>query len=379
MKMRAALLTETGRPRPYAESRPLVVETMDLVGPMAGEVLVEISAAGLCHSDLSTIEGIRPRPLPTVPGHESAGIVREVGAGIDDLRPGDHVVTTFVMSCGHCHICEDGRPYLCETASQSKAKGELLAGGSRLSLNGQPVAHASGVSCFAEYAVVARETLVKLPDDLPLDAGALLGCAVMTGVGAVLNTAQVQPGQALAVVGLGGVGYNAVMGALIAEAAPIIAVDTDPRKFDLARDLGATHCIDPADDGALEQIRDLSQGGVRHAIEAAGSTRAMEFAYAALGPGGMVTSVGLTPSTATVTLPSYDMVTRGRGLQGCYMGSCNPPADIPRFIELHRQGRLPLAKLLSGTVGLDDLNAAFDRLAAGDAVRQILTPHGTLT
>ncbi len=377
MKLRAALLTEAARPRPYAESCPLVVETVDLDGPRTGEVLIEIAAAGLCHSDLSTIEGIRPRPLPAVLGHESAGIVREVGAEVSAYAPGDHVVTTFVMSCGHCPICDDGRPYLCESSSGSKARGELLAGGKRLSLNGQPISHAAGVSCFAEYAVVAQETLVKMPDDLPLDIAALFGCAVMTGVGAVLNTAGVQEGQAVCVVGLGGVGYNAVMGAVIAGAAPIIAVDTNPTKFALARDLGATHCIDPRGGTALEQLRDLTGGGVRHAIEAAGTVPALEFAYAALAAGGMVTSVGLTSADAVLTLPPYDMVSKGKGVQGSYMGSCTPPVDIPRFIEHYRHGRLPLAKLLSGTLPLEDINEGFDRLAAGDAVRQILAPHGS--
>jgi len=375
MKIRAAILHEQGLPRPYTESLPLAIEALDLDGPQEGEVLVEIAAAGLCHSDLSTIEGIRPRPIPCVPGHEAAGIVRECGPGVIGLAADDHVAMVFVMSCGTCPECAGGRPNLCGASGAAKAKGELVAGGRRLHWDGGDINHAAGISCFAEYAVVDQRSLVKIPDDVPMDDAALFGCAVITGVGAVLNTARVQAGQSAAVFGLGGVGLNAVMGAVIAGADPLIAVDVHEDKLALAISLGATHGIDACRADALEEIRDLTGGGLHHAFDMAGTIPAFEAAYAALRSGGVLTSAGLAPAAAEFAFKPYEMVSQEKTIQGSYMGSCTPSRDIPIYIDFYRQGRLPVNRLRSGSLPLEDINLGFDRLADGAVVRQILDPH----
>jgi len=375
MEMRAAVLYEQGLSRPYVGSTPLVIETLQLDGPGEGELLVEIAAAGLCHSDLSTIEGIRPRPIPCVPGHEAAGIVRDVGAGVTDLKPDDHVVMVFVMSCGVCADCASGRPNLCGVSSDAKAKGEMVAGGRRLHRGGDALNHAAGISCFAEYAVVDQRSVVKVPKDVPFDDAALFGCAVITGAGAVLNTAGVPEGAPTAVIGLGGVGLNAVMAAAIAGAAPLIAMDVHEDKLALARSLGASHAVDARHATAIEEVRDLTGGGVTHALEMAGTIAAFETAYAVLRPGGVLTSAGLAPAAAEFAFKPYQMVSQEKRIQGSYMGSCTPSRDVPRFIEYYRQGRLPVNRLRSGELTLDQINFGFDRLAEGAVVRQILRPH----
>ena len=374
MKMKAAVLREPGRPRPYAESQPLTIEELDLDGPAEGEILVEIAAAGLCHSDLSTIEGIRPRPMPAVLGHEAAGIVREVGPGVTALKPDDHVVMVFVMSCGTCPDCTGGRPNLCGSSIAAKAKGELVAGGRRLHLHGSDINHAAGISCFAEYAVVDQRSVVKVPDDVPLQDAALFGCAVITGVGAVLNTANVPEGASMAVFGLGGVGLNAVMAGALAGASHVIAIDVHEDKLALARELGATHAVNATSPTAVEEIRDLTGGGVMHAFDMAGTVKALEAAYASLRTGGVLTSAGLAPADALFQLKPYEMVSRELKVQGSYMGSCSPAQDMPKYLEYYRQGRLPVDRLLSGTLGLDGINLGFDRLSDGEVVRQILRP-----
>jgi len=375
MKMRAAVLREQGLPRPYAETVPLSVEEVALDGPIEGEVLVEIAAAGLCHSDLSTIEGIRSRPIPMIPGHEAAGIVREVGPGVTGLKPDDHVVMVFVMSCGTCPDCSGGRPNLCGSSMAAKAKGELVAGGRRLHMADDGILnHAAGISCFAEYAVVDQRSVVKVPDDVPLDDAAVFGCAVITGVGAVLNTAAVREGQSVGVFGLGGVGLNAVMGAAIAGAQPLIAFDVHDDKLALARELGATHAINVTSPTAIEEVKDLTQGGLHHAFDMAGTVKALEMAYATLRAGGTLTSAGLSPADAEMRIKPYDMVSREIRVQGSYMGSCTPTLDVPKYLEYYRQGRLPVNRLISGNLPLADINAGFDRLAEGAVVRQILKP-----
>lgn len=374
MKMRAAVLRHQGLPRPYAESLPLSVEEVGLDGPVEGEILVEIAAAGLCHSDLSTIEGIRQRPIPMIPGHEAAGIVREVGPGVHGLKPDDHVVMVFVMSCGTCPDCAGGRPNLCASSMAAKAKGELVAGGRRLHMKDGVLNHAAGISCFAEYAVVDQRSVVKVPADVPLDDAALFGCAVITGVGAVLNTAAVAEGQSVGVFGLGGVGLNAVMGAAIAGAAPLIALDVHDDKLALARELGADHAVNVLSPTALDEVRDLTGGGLNHAFDMAGTVKALEMAYACLRSGGTLTSAGLAPADAELMLKPYDMVSREIRVQGSYMGSCTPSRDLPKYLEYYRQGRLPVNRLHSGILPLAEINAGFDRLADGAVVRQILRP-----
>src|SRR5688572_3543805 len=263
MRTRAAVLYEVGKPRPYAESRPLVIENLELDAPGNGEVLVQIAAAGLCHSDLSTINGSRPRPMPMVLGHEASGIVRDVGAGVRDFKPADRVVFSFVPTCGTCACCARGRAALCERGAASNGAGTLLTGGVRFRHNGSRVLHHLGVSGFSQFTVAAQESLVRIDDpQMPIDKAALFGCAVMTGVGAVINSAKVQPGQSVAVFGLGGVGLSAIMGAKLADAAIIIAVDPLPAKLELARKIGAHHAINPEQTDVVQMIADLTHGGV---------------------------------------------------------------------------------------------------------------------
>src|SRR6476660_7157405 len=240
MKIRAAVLNKMGAEVPYEKSRPLTIEDFDLDDPGRGEVMVKIGAAGLCHSDLSVIDGNRPRPTPMVLGHEAAGTVEKLGPGVNDLKVGDHVVMVFVPSCGHCLPCAEGRPALCEPGAASNGAGTLLSGERRLHRNGAQVHHHLGVSAFAEYATVSRRSLVKIDRELPLNEAALFGCAILTGVGAVVNTAKVAAGQSVAVIGLGGVGLAAVIGASSAGAARIVAIDLADDKLELATRMGAT-------------------------------------------------------------------------------------------------------------------------------------------
>jgi len=364
-----------GLPQPYAESRPLVIEALQLAPPGPGEVLVRIKAAGLCHSDLSVIAGNRPRPTPMALGHEAAGIVETCGAGIDDLRPGDHVVMVFVPSCGHCPPCSEGRPALCEPGAAANGAGTLLSGERRLSRpDGAVVHHHMGVSAFAEHAVVSRRSLVKIDPSLPLEEAALFGCAVLTGVGAVVNTARVQAGTSVAVIGLGGVGLNALLAAAAVGARRIVAVDVIPEKLDLARRLGATDVFDASDPDCAAQIRAATGGGVDYAFEMAGSVKAMDLAYRATRRGGETVSAGLSHPDDQFALQHVSLVAEERTVKGSYIGSCVPQRDVPRYIALYQQGKLPVDKLMSERVGLDDLNAAFDRLATGHTVRQVLVP-----
>src|SRR5271169_5500008 len=255
MRVKAAVLAKIGLPPPYAASRPLDIVELDLAPPGRGEVLVRIKAAGLCHSDLSVIDGSRPRPMPMALGHEAAGVVEALGEGGSDLAVGDHVVLVFVPSCGRCGPCAAGRPALCEPGAKANGAGTLLSGERRLSFRAEPVNHHLGVSAFATQAVVARESCVKIDPDLPLELAALFGCAVLTGVGAVVNTAKVEPGQSVAVVGLGGVGLSVVLGARLAGARQIVAVDLSDDKLAFALKLGATHAVNAGAKDALETIR----------------------------------------------------------------------------------------------------------------------------
>src|SRR5215207_2177532 len=306
MKIRAAVLNRMGAPTPYAESKPLSITEVDLDPPGPGEVLVKIAAAGLCHSDLSVIDANRPRPMPMVLGHEAAGVVEELGPGVDDLAIGDHVVMVFVPSCGHCVPCAEGRPALCEP-------------------------------------------------------------------GAVANTARVQAGPSVAVIGLGGVGLAALLGAVAAGARSVLAVDLSDDKLGLARQLGATETFNAGAPDAVEAIRAATNGGVECAFEMAGSVRAMEFAYKITRRGGMTVTAGLPPPTHTFNIPQVNLVAEERTVKGSYIGTCVPTRDIPRYIELYRRGKLPVDRLMSSHLTLDDINLGFDLLHEGRAVRQIVT------
>jgi alcohol dehydrogenase len=372
MKIRAAVLDKMGASPPYATSKPLAITRVDLAPPGRGEVLIKIAAAGLCHSDLSVINGDRPRPMPMVLGHEAAGIVQELGEGVTDLQLGDHVVVVFVPSCGHCAPCAEGRPALCEPGAAANGSGTLLSGARRLARDGEPLNHHLGCSVFAEYATVSRRSVVKIDPKVPLDEAALFGCAVLTGVGAVVNTAQARMGASVAVIGLGGVGLAALIGARAAGARQIVAIDLADDKLEQAGALGATHTVNAGDTDALEQIRALSSGGVEFAFEFAGSIRALELAYRVTRRGGSTITAGLPPSTAVLPLPAVSLVAEERTLKGSYIGTCVPSRDIPRYIDLYTQGRLPVNKLLTGRLTLDEINHGFDLLHEGKAIRQVV-------
>jgi alcohol dehydrogenase len=372
MKVRAAVLRATGAAHPYVDSQPLRIETIELAPPQDGEVLVRIAAAGLCHSDLSVINGDRPRPLPMVLGHEAAGIVEALGPGLTDLTVGDHVILVFVPSCGHCRPCAEGRPALCEPAADANRLGELLGGGSRLSQNVVRINHHLGCSAFSDRVVLARRSLVKIDRELPLEIAALFGCAVLTGVGAVVNTAQVKAGETVAIIGLGGVGLAAVLGAVAAGAAQVIAIDVNPEKLAFAQSLGATTVVDARDPRTIEEIRGATDGGVDHALEFAGSILALRSAIAITRRGGSTITAGLPPPDQMLPLDIVGLVGEERTLKGSYIGSCVPSRDIPRYIALYRAGKLPVDRLMSGVIGLDEINAGFDSLRDGSVVRQIV-------
>ncbi len=372
MKTRAAVLRSMGAARPYADSRPLSIETVTLDPPGPGEVQVRIRAAGLCHSDLSVINGDRPRPLPMALGHEAAGEVEVLGAGVEDLAVGDHVVMVFMPSCGHCAPCAEGRPALCEPGAAANGRGELLTGAHRLHAEGETLNHHLGCSAFAERAVVSRRSLVRIDPALPFDQAALFGCAVLTGVGAVVNTAGVRPGQSVVVVGLGGVGLASVLGALACGASPVVAVDLSEDKLALARTLGPVHTVNAADADAVDQVRALTRGGAEVAIEMAGSARALESAWKMTRRGGTTVTAGLPPPDATLPVNIVGLVGEERTLKGSYIGTCVPSRDLPRYVALFREGRLPVDRLMSGTLSLDQINEGFDRLAEGSVARLVV-------
>jgi alcohol dehydrogenase len=373
LKVRAAVLNAMGAAMPYAKSKPLTIEEVELRPPGPGEILVRMGAAGLCHSDLSVINGDRPRPTPMALGHEAAGIVEELGAGVADLKKGDHVVLVFIPSCGHCNPCAEGRPALCEPGAAANTAGTLLSGERRIFKDGKPVHHHMGCSAFAEAAVVSRHSVVKVDPDLPLEEAALFGCAVLTGVGAVVNTAQVRAGSTVAVVGLGGVGLASIIGAVAAGARAVVAVDLSDEKLALAKKLGATHTFNAATPDLVEQVKAATKGGVDYAIEMAGSTRAFETAYRITRRGGTTVTAGLPPPAATWAMPSTNLVAEERTIKGSYIGTCVPSRDLPRYIDLYLQGKLPVNKLMSGKLKLEQINEGFDLLHEGKAVRQVLT------
>ncbi|MCL5275494.1 MAG: zinc-dependent alcohol dehydrogenase family protein [Chloroflexi bacterium] len=374
MKTKAAVLSAMGQPAPYGQSRPLTIEDVTLDGPKSGEVLVEIAAAGLCHSDLSVINGSRPRPMPMIIGHEASGIVREVGPGVAELAPGDHVVFSYVPMCGHCLPCSEGRPAMCENGAQANLSGTLLSGSRHFHRgDGSEIHHHLGVSSYAHFTVAAQESLIRIDDNLPLEIAALFGCAVMTGVGAVVNTARVSPGQSVAVFGLGGVGMSAVMGARAAGAWPIIAVDLLDSKLDLAGQFGATHRVNVGQVDAVQAVRDLTHGGAQFAFESAGNEKVLAQAFAATRRGGTTISIGLPHPSKNLSVPAVTLVAEERTIKGSYMGSAVPRRDVPRYIAMYQAGLLPVDRLLSRTISLEEINPAFDALDRGEVLRQVIS------
>ena len=365
MRIRGAVLERIGLPRPYADSRPISVGELDLAPPGDTELLVRIEAAGLCHSDLSVVDGNRVRPVPMLLGHEAAGVVESAGAQISDVRVGQRVVMTFLPRCGHCPACATDGLTPCQPGSAANAAGTLMAGARRLSRGGVPIHHHLGVSGFATHAVVDRASVVPVPPDVPPVVASLLGCAVLTGGGAVINAGRPRAGQTVVVVGLGGVGMAAVLTALAHDDVRVIGVDTLPEKLDRARAMGVHEAYVPDE----ARSRGLKAAVV---IEAVGHARALETAVDLTAPGGRTVSVGLPAPDARISVSPLALVAEGRSLIGSYLGSSVPSHDIPHFVGLWRAGRLRVESLVSATIPLDDINGGMDQLADGHAVRQII-------
>ena len=368
----ASVLHQMNLERPYSKSAPLKIQKVNLDAPGFNEVLVKIKAAGLCHSDLSVIDGNRPRPLPMVLGHEAAGIVTDLGKGVQKLAVGDHVVFAFLPSCGNCNYCHSGKAALCEPGAEANGKGTLIGGHQRIHSEGEYYHHHLGVSGFAEFAVVSSHSLIKIDKSIPFEIASLFGCAVMTGVGAVVNTAQLKFGDSLLVVGLGGVGLSAILGAASAGASKIIAADINPKKRAIAKQFGAHNIIDSSEKGALEVLKDLTNGGVDVALEFAGAIPALNFAFHATKRGGTTVTAALPHPKAKLELSPVTLVGQEKSLKGSYLGSCVPSRDIPAYIELYKSGRLPVEKLISHRIKLEEINNGFERLAKGDALRQVI-------
>ncbi len=357
--IRAAVLREIGT--------PLRVEDIDLPHAAPGQVRVRLSAAGVCHSDLSLARGTLRQAVPAVLGHEGAGVVVEVGDGVSSVATGDHVLLVWSPPCRECWFCVKGETWLCERAGDAAARPYAT------SKDGLPLYPGLGVAAFAEETLVSERAVVRLPEDLPLETAALLGCAVITGVGAVLHSAAVQPGETVAVFGLGGIGLSAVQGARIAGASQVIAVDPSSTKDAMARELGATHVLATGAD-LVATMRELTGGrGVDHAIECVGRSDAIRTAWASTRRGGRTTIVGMGSRDDTVGFNALELAYFGRSLQGCLYGSADPAVDIPILIEHAYAGRLDLQALISDRIGLDDIEDAFDRMGMGLGARSVIT------
>lgn len=364
MKTRAALLT--------APHEPFQIETLDLAPPRRGEVLVKISAAGVCHSDWHLVSGATQHPLPVVAGHEGAGRVQTVGEGVTGIKPGDLVALNWAPNCGDCFYCTHGRPSLCATYVEPIWAGTMMDGTTRLSRNGQPVYHFSGLACFAEFAVVPVESCVPLPQTVPASVAAVLGCAVTTGVGAALNTVQVQPGDRVAVFGAGGVGLSTIMGAQLAGAAQIVAVDVSAEKSAMARAFGATDTV-TTDEDVVARIRELTDGrGADIVFEAIGIPTVQEQCLDAVRPGGTLVLVGLSPMGSATNFPSAVIARQEKTIVGSYYGSADTSRDFPLYADWYLNGRLDLDRLISRTYALDQINEAYADMLAGRLARGVI-------
>jgi S-(hydroxymethyl)glutathione dehydrogenase/alcohol dehydrogenase len=352
----------------HAPNQPMTIEEVSLAKPKAREVLVRTAYAGLCHSDLHFIEGLYPHPLPAVLGHEVSGVVEAVGGDVTYLKPGDHVIGCLSVFCGACQYCTSGRTVLCDNSEVKMLPGQSR----RLSWEKEgPINQFLNLSAFAEQMVVHENALVKIDPDIPLDRAALVGCGVITGVGAVMNTARVPVGSTVAVIGCGGVGLSAVNGAALAGASRILALDTLPEKLELAKELGATDTVLVGNEDPVQQVRDMTGGGVEYSFECLGLKATAEQAFAMLRPGGTATIVGMVPFGVKIELHGYDFL-RERKIQGSSMGSNHFRTDMPRLLTMWKQGRLKLDHLISRKIALDEVNDAFARLKGGHVVRQLI-------
>ena len=363
MKTRAAVLYEAGQ--------PAIIEEITLDSPHQGEVLVRMEAAGVCASDLHVRDGTIPEPLPIVLGHEGTGVVVEVGLGVTGLQPGDRVVLTLVPACGSCYFCRRGEPHLCSTSGAMAARGVLRDGTSRLRKEDQTLHHFNAVSCFSEFVVVPQEGAVKIPHDIPVEIAALLGCAVVTGVGAVERTAGVRPGESVAVIGCGGVGLNVIQAASLSGAYPVIAIDIRSDKIELAKTFGASHGVNAREQDAAAAVLEITEHCVDWAFEVIGNPRTIEQAWGLIRAGGTVVVVGLSPKGSKVSLPAFDFISE-KNIRGCFYGSSHFHADVPVILSRLQAGRMRLDGMVSQSVPLEELDAAFSRLRNGEGVRTVL-------
>lgn len=348
---------------------PLEIEEVRIDAPGPGEVLVRTAASGICHSDLHVIEGSLPVPPPCILGHEPAGVVEAVGAGVADFAPGDHVIGCLTQFCGTCRYCTEGRPYLCLTQFLGRPAGAVA----RLSAaDGNEIFQFANLSSFAEKILAPERSLVKIRDDMPLDRASLIGCGVTTGLGAVLNTVRVPAGASVAVVGCGGVGLAAVQGARIVGAGKIIAVDAQPWKFDLARKLGATACVDPKAADPVSAVQDLTGGGADFVFECIGLVPTVQQAVAMTARGGTTVLVGVVPITETVPIPAADVTLQEKKITGSFMGSNRFRFDMPKYVDFYLDGRLNLDDMISSRIPLEQVNDAFTRMRNGEVARQVI-------
>src|SRR5215469_10433825 len=352
----------------HGPNQPLTIEQVDIDEPKEREVLVRTVASGVCHSDLHFVDGLYMWPTPAILGHEAAGVVEKVGSQVSYLKPGDHVIACLSVFCGYCEECMSGHPNLCSNrAATQRAAGDKP----RLAQKGTLVNQFAELSGYAEKMLVHENALVKIDDDVPLDRAALVGCGVMTGVGAALNTAKVAPGSSVAVFGAGGVGLAVIQGARVAGARMIIAVDMFPSKLELAKKLGATHAVNAKDKNPVDEIRNLTGGGADYSFEAIGLKVAAEQAYECIAPGGVATIVGMVPLGQKVEVDGFSLLFEKR-IQGCFMGSNRFRIDMPRIIELYQQGRLDLDDMITRRGKLEDVNEAFRAMKAGEVARTVL-------
>jgi S-(hydroxymethyl)glutathione dehydrogenase/alcohol dehydrogenase len=349
----------------------LEIEDITIDSPGPREVLIDTKAAGLCHSDLHFMEGLYPYPCPAVLGHESAGVVTEVGSDVHYVKPGDHVITCLSAFCGHCEQCIGGHLSLCEKKNTELVRGDDKP--SRLSRDGEPVNSFLHLSSFAEQMLVHEQAVVKIREEMPLDKAALIGCGVTTGMGAVFRTAKVDPGSTMAVIGCGGIGLSAIQGGRIAGANKVIAVDMNASKLELAQSLGATHTVNPADGDPVEQIRELTDGaGVHFSFEAVGLKDTAEQSFRMIRPGGQATIIGMIPVGTTVEVHGVDFLSE-KTLTGSNMGSNQFRTDMPRFVEMYLDGRLKLDEMVSKTIDLEEINDGFAEMKTGNVARSVIT------
>ena len=351
-----------------SQKAPLEIEEVEIDDPGPGEVLVKTAASGICHSDLHVIEGDIPIPSPCVLGHEPAGIVEVVGEGVTDFAPGDHVIGCVSQWCGVCKFCTHGRPHLCLAQFTGRPEGAAA----RISAKGEPITQFANLSSFADHMLIPERSLVKIRDDMPLDRACLIGCGVTTGLGAALNTVQIPPGASVAIIGCGGVGLSALQGARIIGAGKIIAVDAQPWKFDLARDLGATDCVNAADGDPVAAVQELTGGGADFVFECIGLIPTVEQAVAMTGRGGTTVLVGVVPIGKKVEIDAADLTLNEKKITGSNMGSNRFRFDMPKYIEYYLDGRLKLDEMISSRIKLDEINVAFDLLRKGEAARQVI-------